>query len=260
MVMDCPDVKNYEDEINIQATTACPYVFVNDWSGQRLPLQNPNSAGTNFNPMRFMGEAGGCPIPDGYFIGETGASAYREFLDGEYTPTRVPCTFGGGARVERQPGNVIGGTSGLMNRRISYAKNGMHGPLPCMNKASFDSAFEKLDDGRLALANSNPCVMIIAFVAHVQPNTPGLTDPAVPGNIKQMQRQNPNERLVAFGTYGGSERYIVRRIAFFYLTEIVGSGSNSEYRGLMLQAIHADAVLHGPLNRSSGILKAQLLP
>jgi hypothetical protein len=266
MVMDCPNPAKFPDEAgNTDNPNCSEYVYNDDYDGQKLTLRNPQASGTNIKGVQLIRTTSGCPLADGYFNGETGSSAYGDFLNGEFTPSIISCSIAPGARISPQTGNIVGPTTaGLANRRYNFSANGLTGLNSCLDQASFEATFlnEGDGDGFVSISNPNPCLVVINLVAHDDPGAPGITSASTSGNIAAMQFQNAGGgststgRLAAFSG-GTGQVYIVRRQAFFYITQNPGDGS---YVGLLLRAIDGqNSTLHGPLDPSNGIFVSKLI-
>jgi hypothetical protein len=130
-----------------------------------------------------------------------------------------------------------------------------------MNKDAFDEAVEAgvIGDQMVSIKELNPCVMALMLVVHTDPSNPSLTA-NVAGDVASMQHPDPLD--VAQGRFsrpnnGASTPLIVRRFAFFYITE--RGGPQTPYRGLFFKAMDSvGSELDGPADIDSGIFVAKL--
>ena len=263
LVLDCPNQATYPDETPAVATAAatvnpsCPYTFSNDFdSGPRVDLFAASPSGGNFQGADLSAEPN-CPQQNSYFprSGGSGGDAYRDFLAGAATPDVIPCTIGKGARLHAKTGGMPGPTNqGLNARGVSDA---------CMNSAAFAASVEVVGPvgGEFVRIkdHNNPCLVALLLVVQTDPNNTLVTSDVV-GDVPSMQHPDPLD--VTDGRFsslrqGASKPLIVRRFAFFYITE--RGGPSAPYRGLFMKALDSgSASLDGPADFDSGIFVVKL--
>jgi hypothetical protein len=255
MLLDCPDGAKWADETAAVVTAAktvnpsCPYVFSDDFNGPRTSLfldsGNPQNGG-NFQGVDLAREPG-CPDKNSYF--GHGGGEFEAILAGD----PAACNVGVGARVSAQPGVRVGQVNhGLDERGIDS----------CMNQDAFNDAVDVgvVGDGLVSIKDSSsPCLMALLLVVHTDPDHPDLTA-AVRGDVGSMQHPDPLD--VEQGRFsrpnnGASTPLIVRRFAFFYITD--RGGPQAPYQGIFVKALDSlGSKLDGPADIDSGIFVVKL--
>ena len=281
VVRDCPDAygeaRGYPEEdsdaVRSEMTRigmTCPYVFDDRWGLGERRLFLDTGTGGNFQGADLSKEPD-CPAyPSGYFptSGGSGASDYRDFLEGDPTDDVTACPIGPGARIHAKSGGMAGPTrQGVIARNVDT----------CMNQASFSAALsgEGDGDGFVEIEQMNPCIIIILMVVKADPGAANV-DVDLPGDVSAMQHPDvtdpvpgDNDELWRFGVLsnGVTNPLVVRRLAFFYMTGRPSGNTNNcttqpncSYRGMFLRAVRTDdALLSGPADPNSGVYITKLV-
>ena len=218
------------------------YGYVEGWDPTRavsLFLAGGNTG--NFQAADYPNTDGTCPLPNGYWNESgNGKNGYFDILSKEKTA----CNIDQGARVWTEPGGPWKPTGDNLDDRAG-------GTLDCMNSVDFDETIDDPipGDGFVSIKPGgleNPCLVALALVVHPQEDAPGLKSPPTVGNIPVMQERlvlqnngGPKKwdgRFAIMGTpgEGGKELMLVRRFAYFYLTE--KGNASLPFKGLFLRA------------------------
>jgi hypothetical protein len=218
------------------------YGYVEGWdltSAVSLFLAGGNTG--NFQAADYPNTDGTCPLPNGYWnVTGSGKNGYFDILSKEKTA----CNIDQGARVWTEPGGPWKPTGDSLDDRAG-------GTLDCMNQPAFEATIDDPvpGDGFVSIKPGgldNPCLVALALVVHPQEDAPGLKSPPTVGNIPAMQERlvlqnngGPKKwdgRFAIMGTpgEGGKELMLVRRFAYFYLTE--KGNAARPFKGLFLRA------------------------
>jgi Putative Flp pilus-assembly TadE/G-like len=257
----------------------------------------PGGSGTggNFGGVGLQPQSSGCPPPNSYFPnggGPSGAAAYSGFLAG----TSPACSVGTGGRVVSQNGVAAGPTRQAWTNDPCPASNpGCPNPgrgvsTTCLtgNAATDQDQFNGPTNGAVTVVNQltgevkinhlNPCLIAVLFVTHTSsdssvtnqsylgtpltipsplqfPDTAGCTV-----NIHQMPYACVVQRFAPPGVNvtGGGTPLLVRRVAFFYLTQL--GDNNTPYAGIFLKAVNNyDETLNGPADPTDSISVVKLV-
>jgi hypothetical protein len=223
------------------------YGYVEGWDPARavsLFLAGGNTG--NFQAADFPSTDRPCPLPKGYWdITGTGKNGYFDILSRD----RTACNIDQGARVWTEPGGPWKPTGDSLDDRDTE-----NATLACMNSIDFDATIDDPvpGDGFVSIKPGgldNPCLVALALVVHPQEDAPGLKSPPTVGNIPAMQERlvlqnngGPKKwdgRFAIMGTpgEGGKELMLVRRFAFFYITQ--KGNATQPFKGLFLRAFNS---------------------
>jgi hypothetical protein len=260
MVMDCPNATwdgpgaagNTYDAVTpaqmaaeivakgINPNCTPDYAFSESWTGEKVDLFLADSKAGNFQGADFTNVTQTCPLPSGYWKESgNGKAGYEDILG----RTKMACNIDRGARVWTEPGGSVGPTNHAIETRQVVASN-------CMTSTAFANTIEDPvpGDGFVSIKPgglTNPCLVALALVVHPEDAASGLKTENVPGNVPAMQERVYLEslkgnkwdgRFAPLGSAGagGKELMLVRRFAFFYLTQL--GDTKKPYTGLFLKA------------------------
>jgi Tfp pilus assembly protein PilX len=295
LLLDCPDsdgTRGYPDEQTAGLLAAantvhpgqtCPYEYVYGTAGNEAATYSAltgggglpaGSSGALFN--LFAGDHTGgnygaaqmAPSPcvskfDGYFNSTSGTNDYRDAVAGNPDT----CFVGAGGRLWTKTGKLGINTSKALDDR---------GVASCLNNpAEFASAIAFRGDSVVDIKHYNPCIMAMMLAVHL----PKVPDPAsqIPppndvhgthANIISWQDSVTPAPLGCspaicdgdwrFGPLGGgTEDVVVRRVAFFYMTDMPDRNKGT-YQGLLLRVFDSSSPLVAPGNPGDGDLVVKL--
>jgi hypothetical protein len=243
LLVDCPVAGLDEPAVVAAAQTynpQCPpngYQFQSaGFSGTRtsLLLGTDQSTSGNFQGASLL-KPPNCPSPDQGFGGQGGGAQYSNFLQG----TDTACGIAPGARMHVETGAKVGPTKQALLHRLGSGVAG------CENQASFDGTLTDPDhDGVFAINNDppNPCLIALALVVHTNPNAPWAANAA--NNqyhgaccVPSLQAPDPTQRFATLQK-GSSEPLLVRRFAYFYITNNTSQPQGTyQVQGVFIRAV-----------------------
>lgn len=286
-----------DDRGRCSSTTDGGYQFSGNYTDQTrwTDLFAPGGSGTggNYGGVDLWDQSTSCPPPNSYFPNGggsgSGGSAYSDFLSGK-VPT---CSIGAGARVIGENGVASGPTrQAWTNPPCSGCPNPGRGvTTTCLtgNAATDQDQFNGPTNGAVTVVNAltgevkinhiNPCLIAVLFVVHSSSN-PSVTNQSylgTPSNIPApLQYQDTAcatfnipqrgtfpcaiQRFAPPGTNvtNGGTPLVVRRVAFFYLTQL--GDNNTPYAGIFLKAVNNyEETLNGPADPTDSISVVKLV-
>jgi hypothetical protein len=256
-----------------------------------------SGTGGNYGGVDLWDQSTSCPPPNSYFPNGSGSgsggAAYSDFLSGKV----ATCSIGAGARVIGENGVAAGPTrQAWTNNPCPTSNPGCPNPgrgvtTTCLtgNAATDQDQFNGPMNGAVTVVNAltgevkinhiNPCLIAVLFVVHSSsdPNVTNQSYLGTPSNIPApLQYQDSAcatfnisqrgtfpcviQRFAPPGTNvtNGGTPLVVRRVAFFYLTQL--GDNNTPYAGIFLKAVNNyEESLNGPADPTDSISVVKLV-
>jgi hypothetical protein len=274
LLLDCP-VLDLDGAAVVGAAQTynpqCPaggYAFQSQgWAGARVSLflGSATPSGGNFQAANL--QSAPCPAADQGFGTGGGASSFSAYL--EAAPGSTPaCATAPGARIHTQPGAAVGPLNHALDNRLGVT--GGVSPATCENQTAFNNTLSDPDgDGVFAITNNpaspNPCLVALSMVVHTNPNPPwaaNANNDLYHGGCCVTNLQAPDP-AVRFGplTGGTSERLLVRRFAYFYITSRGNVSGNYQVQGIFIKATDSadNGIGASPCMDSSGVCVVKIV-